>query len=143
MASVQAAASPLGRIEDLTVQNRLLTFYGFAAGPLTVRQPDCHPWQQVSTTSGYAWFIAAAAVPGADRVRHADAAMKGPFRFPRAMGPERTSGHVAGDSQGGRLHPRASHQATIGLIWSATGLLWPPTQAIAQQRMYNRRSCPT
>jgi hypothetical protein len=46
------------RTEDAAVWNRLLPVYAFATGPLVIRQPDRHPWQQTSTTNRNARLIA-------------------------------------------------------------------------------------
>jgi len=56
------------RTDDAAVQNRLLPFYGFAAGPLMIRQPASHPWRQTSTTNGNAWLIADEDVRAMERV---------------------------------------------------------------------------
>jgi hypothetical protein len=85
----------LASTEDDAVRHRLLPFYGFAAGRLTIRHPDRHPWRQTSTTNGNAWLIADEDVPGVERIVTVDE-FEAAALICGELFSERTRGSIAG-----------------------------------------------
>jgi hypothetical protein len=119
----------LAATEDDAVRNCLLPFYGFAAGPLTIRQPDRHPWRQTSTTSGNAWFIADENVPGAERVVVVDE-LEGAVLICGELFSERTRGSIA--DLGVALTADLGHQGMgSGLVPAMTRLAIDAECAVA------------